>query len=84
MIKTIILILIIVPSFILGQDPEVDETESTKGSGQYKWEIGINGGVNITNVSGFKSDSTGATLENNIGRLYGITLVYHLNKTCHL
>ena len=43
MIKTIILILIIVPSFILGQDAEVDETESTKGSGQYKWEIGING-----------------------------------------
>ena len=78
MIKIILLILITLPSFILAQDVEVDE--SPKGSGQYKWEIGINGGVNITNVSGFKSDSTGATLENNIGRLYGITLVYHLNK----
>ena len=78
MIKIILLILITLPSFILAQDVEVDE--SPKVSGQYKWEIGINGGVNITNVSGFKSDSTGATLENNIGRLYGITLVYHLNK----
>jgi|TARA_B110000495_G_C22887124_1_gene517370 hypothetical protein len=79
MIKTILLILITLPNFILGQEEEVDAAGSPK-AGQYKWEIGINGGVNITNVSGFKSDSTGATLENNIGRLYGITLVYHLNK----
>ena len=78
--KTILLILIILPNFIFGQEEEVDAADSPNGSGQYKWEIGINGGVNITNVSGFKSDSTGATLENNIGRLYGITLVYHLNK----
>ena len=79
MIKTILLILITLPNFILGQEEEVDAAGSPK-AGQYKWEIGINGGVNITNVSGFKSDSTGATLENNIGRLYGVTLVYHLNK----
>ena len=78
--KTILLILIILPNFIFGQEEEVDAADSPNGSGQYKWEIGINGGVNITNVSGFKSDSTGATLENNIGRLYGVTLVYHLNK----
>ena len=51
MIKTILLILITLPNFILGQEEEVDAAGSPK-AGQYKWEIGINGGVNITNVSG--------------------------------
>ncbi len=50
------------------------------GSECIRWEIGINGGVNITNVSGLIPDSSGATVNNNIGRLYGVTVVYHMNK----
>ena len=79
MIKTILLILIIAPIFILGQD-EATDVPLGFGSGQYKWEIGINGGVNITNVSGLIPDSSHSGIESNIGRLYGATLVYHMNK----
>lgn len=79
MIKNILLILFTLPSFAFGQD------ESTGGplgssSGQYKWEIGVNGGVNITNVTGLMLDSSYSGIENNIGRLYGVTVVYHMNK----
>ena len=66
-IKNILLILVSLPSFAFGQD------ESTGGplgssSGQYKWEIGVNGGVNITNVTGLMLDSSYSSIENNIGR----------------
>jgi hypothetical protein len=79
MIKKIVLILITLPFSILGQEESVDNSV-VPGSGQYRWEIGINGGVNITNVSGLIPDSSNSKIENNIGRLYGATVVYHMNK----
>ena len=79
--KTLLFVLTIFPCLLFGQDGPVDNSNLIgSGSGLYRWEIGINGGVNITNVSGLIPDSSGATIEDNIGRLYGVTVVYHLNK----
>ena len=62
---------------MFGQDDPVNADVLLVLVRKYRWEIGINGGVNITNVSGLIPDSSGATVNNNIGRLYGVTVVYH-------
>lgn len=79
--KLSLFITLIVPCLMFGQDDPVNaDAPIGSGSGMYRWEIGINGGVNITNVSGLIPDSSGATVNNNVGRLYGVTVVYHMNK----
>lgn len=63
--KKLILLLIIIP--IIG----VSQQEL------YKWDIGINGGLNINNPiiegNNFSPDDLG-------GKLYGLTVVYHFNR----
>ena len=64
--KLSLFITLIVPCLMFGQDDPVNaDAPIGSGSGMYRWEIGINGGVNITNVSGLIPDSSGATVNNN-------------------
>ncbi|MDC6470845.1 porin family protein [Flavobacteriales bacterium] len=63
--KKLILLLIIIP--VIG----VSQQEF------YKWDIGINGGLNINNPiiegNNFSPDDLG-------GQLYGLTVIYHFNR----
>ena len=71
--KKLLIILIILPSIYIAQNN--DETPKLKPK-IYKWELGINGGVNLTNVNGM--DSINSLYRS--GRLYGVTLTYHFNR----
>ncbi len=54
-----------------------DKAESKTNLGSdYRWEIGLNGGVNFTNVNGFNHNN----IQARNGRLYGGTLIYHFSK----
>lgn len=59
------------------QDDELKELVVDKSPTQFKWEIGVNGGVNITNVAGL-ADSLSSVQR--FGSLYGVTLTYHINR----
>ena len=63
--KKLILLLIIIP--IIG----VSQQEF------YKWDIGINGGVNINNPL---INNENYSLDNLGGQLYGLTVIYHFNR----
>ena len=79
--KLSLFIVLFFPCLMFGQGGTINNDISSESDSEiYRWEIGVNGGVNITNVSGLIPDSSGATVNNNIGRLYGVTVVYHLNK----
>lgn len=63
-----------VPFVTFAQDDDAKPEKDKKKSDKFKWEIGINAGVNLTNLVNYDgSEDT----ENNVGRLYGVTLIYH-------
>jgi hypothetical protein len=43
----------------------------------YKWEFGLNGGINLSNLRG---DINGLETKNLPGTLYGVTIAYNFNK----
>ena len=71
--KKLLLLLIFLPSISLAQNDE--DTPKVKPK-IYKWELGFNGGVNLTNVTGLDSINS----INKFGRLYGLTVTYHFNR----
>ena len=70
--KRFILLLIFLPSVIIAQEEDIPKIKPKI----YKWDIGLNGGVNFTNVTGLDSVNS----VNKFGRLYGITITYHFNR----
>ena len=70
--KRFILLLIFLPSVIIAQEEDIPKIKPKI----YKWDIGLNGGVNFTNVTGLDSINS----VNKFGRLYGITITYHFNR----
>jgi len=77
--RKLLLLLAITPSFLFAQDNVIQEFgDGADDFSHYRWEIGINGGVNITSLEGLGADTM--SLNSNIGRLYGITLTFHFNK----
>ena len=69
--KKIILIFAFIPILIFSQS----DGKNKKGSN--KWDIGINGGVNVNNPI---SDSSNLNEISSQGTLYGLTVVYHFNR----
>lgn len=78
--KKITLLFLLIPFFNFSQvDNEIigpDKNEKTKKNFS-KWDIGLNGGININNPI---SDSVGLNNLNSQGNLYGLTVVYHFNR----
>ena len=72
--KNLLLILAIIPLVTFSQ---LDNKDKKSKNNFYKWDIGINGGVNVNNPI---SDSANLNNLNAIGTLYGLTLVYHFNR----
>ena len=69
--KKVILIFNLIPILIFSQSVEDKNKEISK------WDIGLNGGVNINNPI---SDSSNLNKLSSQGTLYGITVVYHFNR----
>ncbi len=65
-------------SQVFSQEDKPNIIEKEDPWTHYRWEIGVNGGVNITGVEGFNNPT--GTIERSQGYLYGITLVYHFNR----
>ena len=72
--RNLILILALIPLISFSQENKKDK-KSKKDF--YKWDIGINGGVNFNNPI---SDNESLNNLNSQGTLYGLTLVYHFNR----
>lgn len=75
--KTILLGLLLVPFLTFAQNESAEKPDSKGALNQYKWEVGVNGGVNITNVTGL-ADSLSSI--SRFGSLYGATVTYHFNR----
>ena len=69
--KKVILIFNLIPILIFSQSVEDKNKEINK------WDIGLNGGVNINNPI---SDSSNLIKLSSQGTLYGLTVVYHFNR----
>lgn len=74
--KKIILLFTIIPILGISQVANEDVKDSKK-KGRYKWDIGINGGINLSNLRG---DIDGLETKNLPGTLYGVTVTYNFNK----
>ena len=74
--KTILLLLLALPILVLSQNKEK--------KGFYKWDVGINGGINFNNplINSDPGNSIDSSLNdiNFRGNLYGLTLIYHVNR----
>ena len=74
--KIILLLLFALP--ILGL------SQNKKKKGFYKWDVGINGGINFNNplINSDPGNSIDSSLNdiNFRGNLYGLTLIYHVNR----
>ena len=74
--KTILLLLLALPILVLSQNK--------KKKGFYKWDVGINGGINFNNplINIDPGNSIDSSLNdiNFRGNLYGLTLIYHVNR----
>ena len=74
--KTILLLLLALPILVLSQNK--------KKKGFYKWDVGINGGINFSNplINSDPGNSIDSSLNdiNFRGNLYGLTLIYHVNR----
>ena len=74
--KTILLLLLAMPILVLSQNK--------KKKGFYKWDVGINGGINFNNplINSDPGNSIDSSLNdiNFRGNLYGLTLIYHVNR----
>tara|TARA_Y100000589_G_scaffold144701_1_gene138319 strand:- start:113 stop:814 length:702 start_codon:yes stop_codon:yes gene_type:complete len=74
--KIVLLLLFALP--ILGL------SQNKKKKGFYKWDVGINGGINFSNplINSDPGNSIDSSLNdiNFRGNLYGLTLIYHVNR----
>lgn len=74
--KTILLLLLALPILLFSQNK--------KKKGFYKWDVGINGGINFNNplINSEPGNSIDSSLNdiNFRGSLYGLTLIYHVNR----
>ena len=74
--KPILLLLLALPILVLSQNK--------KKKGFYKWDGGINGGINFNNplINSDPGNSIDSSLNDNNfrGNLYGLTLIYHINR----
>ena len=69
--KKIILIFILIPIL------NISQSDGKNKNGFNKWDIGINGGVNINNPI---SNNESFRDIRSTGSLYGLTVVYHFNR----
>ena len=77
--KKALLLLLFLPTMLIGQTNEtIEKDDSEKNKNYwYKWDIGINGGININNPI---SENNAFDDLNYMGNLYGLTLIYHFNR----
>ena len=74
--KLLIIFTLTIPILVFSQEPN-NKDEKKEKKGIYRWDIGINGGVNINNPIVDDSPISGESFQ---GNLYGLTLVYHFNR----
>jgi len=69
-------VLFLLPALSFSQVTDI-LSEDIKSPGQhFRWEIGVNGGVNLSGAAGLDSVQS----VNSFGRLYGVTIIYHFNR----
>ena len=74
--KLLVILTLTIPILISSQE-ESNKEEKKEKKGFYRWDVGINGGVNINNPIVDDSPISGESFQ---GNLYGLTLVYHFNR----
>ena len=74
--KLLVILTLTIPILISSQQ-ESNKEEKKEKKGFYRWDVGINGGVNINNPIVDDSPINGESFQ---GNLYGLTLVYHFNR----
>ena len=81
--KKIILLILLLPSTLLANNNDFgdvnDQKKTTKTNAKvYKWELGINGGMNFSKITGNYGNSY--DIINRTGTLYGVTVTYNFNR----
>ena len=74
--KLLVILTLTIPILVSSQEGSNKEEKKEK-KGFYRWDVGINGGVNINNPIVDDSPISGESFQ---GNLYGLTLVYHFNR----
>lgn len=74
--KLLTILTLAIPVLVFSQKSD-NENEKKEKKGFYRWDIGINGGININNPIVDDSPINGESFQ---GNLYGLTLVYHFNR----
>ena len=74
--KLLVILTLTIPILVSSQEENNKEDKKEK-KGFYRWDVGINGGVNINNPIVDDSPISGESFQ---GNLYGLTLVYHFNR----
>ena len=74
--KLLVILTLTIPILVSSQEDKNKEDKKEK-KGFYRWDVGINGGVNINNPIVDDSPISGESFQ---GNLYGLTLVYHFNR----
>ena len=74
--KLLVILTLAIPVLVFSQKSENEDEKKSK-KGIYRWDIGINGGVNINNPIVDESPISGESFQ---GNLYGLTLIYHFNR----
>ena len=74
--KLLVILTLTIPILVSSQE-ESNKEEKKEKKGFYRWDVGINGGVNINNPIVDDSPISGESFQ---GNLYGLTLVYHFNR----
>ena len=74
--KLLTILTLTIPILVFSQEPN-NKDEKKEKKGIYRWDIGINGGVNINNPIVDDSPISGESFQ---GNLYGLTLIYHFNR----
>ncbi|MBM78070.1 MAG: hypothetical protein CL846_06275 [Crocinitomicaceae bacterium] len=77
--KKALLLLLFLPIMLISQTDETTDKDNSEKNKNfwYKWDIGINGGININNPI---SENNAFDDLNYMGNLYGLTLIYHFNR----
>ena len=74
--KLLVIFTLTIPILVSSQEENNKEDKKDR-KGFYRWDVGINGGVNINNPIVDDSPISGESFQ---GNLYGLTLVYHFNR----
>lgn len=74
--KHLLLLCLMYPVISQAQVTDILQEDIKSPGKHFRWEIGINGGVNMASAAGIDSVKS----VSNMGKLYGITLVYHFNR----